>query len=1703
MRKLVLFALIFGGGLALLLWLQARRPTTPSEVGPGPVGEQADAPEREFADVPVVPEGRGDERDPLRSAQNVRVRVDGPLDLIRRRESDGRVQYRIRSADVDQEEDAILELHEVEAEIYSEESGELSARLESARGRGRLLVEDGRFDPDYPMDFERVVLGLEEDWPFAPLSIRIPSLVGSLSSELLLSDDPVQIEGRGLSASATGLRLDRAELRLTLGREAHVALDLLAVAGDPWKEVRVDAERRLRLWNRPDLGEDWVELEALDGARLELLGDRRLVLQGHSLGLIGRLIEDGRGGRGLVPSEATLSGQAAIDLDGDTYLGGRATLEFDPNGRPLRALLEERPRVELHLSGAPAQELGVALPEGQQPILLTASGRGPLQVELEGGEAFDFQGPIELLLPELDGRLTARGRLRGRRTPAGELSGILATGGIAGNVGGWSLTGRELDAAPPPPEGDGPAFLRLLVGGPARLEGPLEDGGEIAVTARDEITLLRAPDLVRVPHASGVEITVTGEGGLKARADELRDLDTADRSFTAEGGVSLIDARGRASCQRLISFGGDRARLEGSRDRPARLDLPEGHLQALRIEALPDVVIASGEASGSVLLSGRRLELRGRTIRAQRRMPAPEVGEAGSDEGGPAPRTGERVLEADGPAWARRGGGGSGEGGPRALEVEADWLRATAAAEGAAAEVPAGFEEIEPRLLFARGDVAVDVRGDLSVSARGQALSVDARGNGQLRAPEGERVRVEGSVRGEGIDFELTADRLDFCEGMVAAQGIDLEARGVVMPLGPASSGEAASTMRAVAGSAVWDRRTILLGQGVFLASLGERGEIWSLDAPDARICCWGEDEGGKGPGVLRELLVWGGFVARLGDQVELRGQTLLADRVHERVIARGAPARIFTPRSAGESSRFEWDARSGLLRADRGTLRTRPQAGAQRLSTGAGEEQAWSMSFASMEPVVEDDQVLQAVREPVIVLGDTEARAAWAVMWVDPQGWARFSRPILDAAEGPDPDPPLEPQEAPLEPMPSLLEGLMGSQVREWLREVYLEGNIEILQAGERRLRAEALYLDLVLGNGWLQKANLLVDMPSERFPGRRLSIEVDWLRHSADGSLLADGATLTTCDFASPHFRLCSGGLRITPQEGEEEEDPYWEVQIRDNGLQIEQLPRIPLPTIQFPMRQDFRVDPGELSLLGVRPGLFGSSALLGFFIRVELDFRLGAIAKAVHRVVGDGKRRLRGRNVLALSWFDDRGPSLGVETTMEERGRYWLRQRIDGVYDRGRDRGLFRVDREDRSDLRAWYRLRGRYLLGPSEWIDLVVSHQTDAGVQAEFFEREYLRFEERESFVHWRRAAGDRYSWASAEVRLDDFRTQVEELPEVGHYRGLHQIAQVKGVPLLYTGSTRAGWYRRREGDPRWADPFADGLGERELMRFDTQHRLEAPVPLGSSGLTATTHLEGRLTAWDEAAAADEHAPLRAALEGGLELSTTLWRIFEGGARHEVAPTLGVRSHLATASRGGDPVPIDRAEDPVGGDFLDLGLRTRWVAADGRTAADAELRETYGRDLPEGLQDGWQPLSVLSRFRFDLAGIPTGALHEGRYDLDSGEASYSRSLVAFQLSDPLQLELGYHSARDLAGDPLYDAASVETRYRLSPKWEVELRQTLSTRGDGRLHASAALRRFGHDFLVGIEVSETLGEGASLRVEILPLLLYQPDEIWLLER
>lgn len=1709
MKRVLLFLLLFGLGLAALWFFrgEAGRKTDAPQV-------EAPPPQGEFTEVPLArPEGK--------PTKDVGIVLDGRFSLTMRGGT-GPVQrptMELAASDIDSLGGDLYDLKDVEIDVLDPDRGTKRAHLESPIARTSIVVD--RTTPSASAlrsaRFTDIDATLHEGAPVVPLRLRSPSMDMDVQRLGFTTSERVRIEGQGIDAEGEGLRAGFGEDRVALGRDAVVRLTLAGgerAVLTSGKDGSLVVERIVRAG-----AVETVEVTAKEGARLSIEGGERTAALGamsidaRTIHLVGRGPTADRKDYELVSADAhgdvvahsagdefraqdadfafaergrlrlaTLEGDVVLVRTGDTFRARTAVFEFGDRGVLAAATLTGDPTGDVAIGRFLAVERP-DLVDGRAAI----SGEGPLVVRVDDGIVLQLAGPARVQVPlatlTVDATQRIDGKIRADRR-GGELH---ASGDVVVDYEGRTLKSPSLDLfwrfQP-----DGSLAVDAVSSGSTSLRGVAEDGRPVALDATGGLEARWIGSKLLVPAAQGVTFAVGAEGApdrMQASADRVTGLDWVARTFTAEGNVSFASVDGDGDAARVVVRGERDVELFGDASKRARYSLrrsstdPEQDLRAVtlgrEIHATERRVVAKGDVHLEAAVQTASLDLDAQEV---------EVEAAPERKGSPDPRPFHVEARRDVRAHVVRG--------EEVADLDAQWVRIDGRVEPRAGQKPplaVFLSNVEARGLVHA--VYAGPEGHGALDTRADRFTVDESGKGRLSAGAGRRVTAQGKLPGALAAYAISADWIDFDKESMRASRVE---GALVDRDAPGAEEAMLREMRADAIEA--DREQVLLQGHAHIVGASGQGEDWSLDAGSIRVQGDFSDPAQLHSDGVRNLVAQGGFEARMGSRGIARGEKL--EGVPGQVRFEGRPAELSVLDAEWRAPWIEYDMKNMLLATDKGEIVSRPGA----------EGTSWSLAYDSMQPFDQGDTTILVLRNPRLRYGSTQLFADWTLFWVDRDQWQRSGKKaikettgaadLLVRSTGDQVRPADEDRPAPNK-WQAKLEEIRKSPIFRLLSEVYIEGNVEIYQVGDRTARAGALYFDLVEEHGWIQDADVVVDLDI-RGETRSVRAKAEWMRISSGPTLRADTAVLTACDFDEPHYVIETTDLRLTPQVNDVDDRVAFQVTAEGNAIRFEDGLRLPMPPLVY--ESDIEGNPLVDRLV------LGNSAKFGAAIGASINTQLGGIGLAMGKLArfafGLPDIPIKGGWNFDVRYLGSRGLLLGTGLDLKLGDKLDLNVQIDGIPDRRDDSGLVRVDRDDRSLLRTWLHSRGRYWLergDDAEWFDLALSYQSDAGVQSEFFEKDYLAYEQKDNYLHWRKANGNDYYSGTAKILLED-RTDTAELPSLGAFRGRTKIATWWENPVYHTGYVDAAYLKREDGDARYYAPFPDGLGDREVLRADTLQRIEMPFELGVLNANMTPYVEGRGTIWSEGADPNS-SPAQAALIAGVEATTTLWKRSAGGTAHTLSPTIGVHGDVADVETGGDPVHFDRTEDPYLGKFVDLGLRARWWKPDAVDRLDVDVRASYGEGVVGPEPDGLQPIAFLGGYYTILGGFPFAITHDGRYDARESETQYSSSAMGFEPMRNLGIEFGHHYGRDALDETLYEAASVGARWRWTSKWELEATQTQSLLESRSLGSEFLLRRLGHDFVVELEIGYRAGEGTRFGFGFEPRLSWARSSLGLIDQ
>lgn len=1645
MKRLAAFLLLFTCGVALLVLIDGS--SGPRERRPA---------------APAVEQEPAEAEEPAPTTQRVEVRGRTLLEFFDL--ESGHLSRRLEAEDLQPVGDDARTPYRAETVVLEEFEQEEELALRTVRAGGAEFTLDlsgGLAAPELAdrgrVAFEEVELVQSRGLPQAPVTIRSPRVLAELERGVYSAppEVQVQVDGEGLSAEGRGLLFEAA--RSTIEFPGGGTVDL--VQGGTRRGVLSTAEgAALVLARQEDEGGEAFGIRTLGPSVLAVEGEVPLQVDAE------RFTVETRAVGGEVEIERVRAfGALTVSRGEDRFSGREATITFDEEGGS-RLVIDANAVASLSVEGPGGERRpltfrgaeGMVLRDGPQGLFLRMA--GPFSVTDATGAQLDVagvgEGRIDATRTELVMRLEGGTRFRSGETELAMGRAVLRH--EAGDLQLLQLEGSD--------------------GVEARARAA--DGDLVELTAQAWSLELRG-DQPRVLWADGVGVRSLEGTGRTLTAGRLEDFRWDVRSFLALRGVQWVLPEGSGRGERLVARG-DGLEVVGRADARASLRYAATdsgasiELEAVRIDATRTTVEAWGDvrvdASGPQGVSGMLAE----HVRIDERPGAADG--SGASIQVLAERVREGVLQREG----------------RSLALEAELLEATLAGEDLAAGP-----------FRASGSVRALASEQTALRLEADTLERDAEGIARAVALPGRRIRAEGLLPGGGSQepFRLEADALEFGPERLAAVKVRVELGVALIPMGAAARPVTASQPSVLIAESltVAPRETVFSG-AVLVETFDLDGVPVQLEAERLRLAH--EDlRSLESPSAdaVSALEAEGAVRVRYGEGATIQASALRMSR--ERAQLTGTPLVLTSLGYELQTELLELDLTDYLLELGQG-----------RVTRGPG----WELRFAGVLPHRMGGDLMQSMHGITLESGEQTARANHGAFWLHPGRWRRSAH---EALWGRTLDLQL-PLEAGPGPAPDLFESdlvnnsfqrLARGELAQYLRAAHFEGAIEVDRQGERSARAEEVYLDIEHRRGWLSEAELAFAIPV-RGKVERVRAFAERLDSLPNGGLVAAEAALTTCSFEEPHFVVESKDLRLEPRE-----DGRWRFGVRGNRLAFPLGISLPLPGIGdvvLDQEGGFEgIEDDEGQVRTIQNIFLSSTARFGTALGTEGTTDVGSVGLGLAEALGFDGEEVRGRWRYEGAWLGSRGPLLGLGLQLRERRPgaesedAWLDLWLRGIPDGGEDRGLIRVPEDERDELRSWINVRGRYPFDDQQWIDLAWTRQSDPGVQAEFFESEYLAYEQRDSYLHWRKARGDEYLQANLSIQSDPWRATLVEQPSLGYANGSSELASFLGVPLLYAASADAARLRRSgSGDPSlleqpWLDfdGLADAFGEAEVTRVDTWQELAAPVQLGESGATLVPSVELRASAWDRSRG-NEGAIQRAGAEAGLELGGS-WSRLGTGTVTLLSPYARVTRSLWTEEDAGEVVRFDQVEDPLGGDRVDAGLRMRWRRPSREDQFDLELGVGQHTERPLGAPDldSWR---ALARLQTTVSGMATGLLLDGRYALDGGPTAYSSTTYAIRPMRALELQLGHSRADDALGSSaLYEAITYRGRITLNSKWEVDLLSQENLLGEGALRSEAVLRRLGHDFVFELSVNHRAGEGSGVSINFAPLIGWRRPRVSIL--
>lgn len=461
---------------------------------------------------------------------------------------------------------------------------------------------------------------------------------------------------------------------------------------------------------------------------------------------------------------------------------------------------------------------------------------------------------------------------------------------------------------------------------------------------------------------------------------------------------------------------------------------------------------------------------------------------------------------------------------------------------------------------------------------------------------------------------------------------------------------------------------------------------------------------------------------------------------------------------------------------------------------------------------------LIDGITTPNFEVGTIDLSADRVVIWTDPVGGDGFRQEML--------------------------------QTRDSQMQIYLEGNIVILQ-GNRKIRASRAFYDARSERALILDAELRAFIPQLQSDIR---IRAERIRQLSPDHLHAQNAWTSTSQYGKPGYRVQATDvylenrpksvwmgpqpLTIDPETGQAVPEKSLWVTSLNNTFILEDYPLFYTPIVSGPAD-----DPN----IPIRDAKISQDNIFGVQIELTWDVEQIFGLQLPDNVEWD----------LRTDYFIDRGPRLGTDFRYTNwglfgpdptsRGTATAEMMYDNDFDNlGRDRRKVPLEENERG-LAIW---RHEQRLPTDTLLRAEFGYVSDRNYLEQYREVEFDRQKDVESLLYLQQNV-DNWSWSVlARPELNDFEASTEWLPKAD----LYALSEPLFNSLLtYSSHSSVGYGVIETGEPS-PFPAADVwnplpyLSSSEGLVTMTRHQVDAPFSLGP--VNFVPFLMGEAAYWEE-------------------------------------------------------------------------------------------------------------------------------------------------------------------------------------------------------------------------------------------------------------
>jgi hypothetical protein len=371
-------------------------------------------------------------------------------------------------------------------------------------------------------------------------------------------------------------------------------------------------------------------------------------------------------------------------------------------------------------------------------------------------------------------------------------------------------------------------------------------------------------------------------------------------------------------------------------------------------------------------------------------------------------------------------------------------------------------------------------------------------------------------------------------------------------------------------------------------------------------------------------------------------------------------------------------------------------------------------------------------------------------------------------------------------------------------VRAIYLSGDV-VMTEGQRTVRADEMYYD------FLEKKAVAINAEMRNFDSKRgipIYVRAAELRQLAKNKFAAENATVTTSEFHVPQISMTASKVLITDttpvdELGERASDSSYDAQMHDVRLKAHDRTIFRWPYIRSNLQ---------------RPDIPLKSAHAGY----DSDWGMSVETRwYLSRMLG--LRESEGtESTFMLDFYGKRGVGSGLEVDYAKEDHFG---RLVGyiIKDTGEDdlgRHGSRRNLEPPRELRGRFQWQHRQFL-PYNWqLTSEVSYLSDRNFLEGYYRGEFNASKEQETLVHLKRIEDNWGLSILGKVRINEFATQLEELPTVEYHLAGKSLFDDK---FTFYNSSQVSRFRQRSTSAGVSEDFFTFMSQRA--------ELDMPMRLG--------------------------------------------------------------------------------------------------------------------------------------------------------------------------------------------------------------------------------------------------------------------------------